>query len=209
VDFFTSLDELIERRSVLRHPFYTRWSAGELTIEELADYSGQYRHAVTALAAASARAAELADDEQTRAELEGHAAEELAHVELWDSFMAAVGGGGDDRPTPESEHCAATWAGARDRELLPTLVALYVIESSQPAIAATKRQGLAEHYAITGKGASYFELHEQRDVEHARAARELIEARLDVSDQQPLLAEAERVLDANWLLLDGVERLAA
>jgi pyrroloquinoline-quinone synthase len=209
LNFFTSLDELVDRRSVLRHPFYTRWSAGELTREELARYSGQYRHAVTALAAASARAAQLADDEQTRAQLECHAAEERAHVELWDSFVHAVGGEPGSRPTPETEHCAVAWAGDSDRGLLPTLVALYAIESSQPAIAATKRQGLAEHYAIAGDGASYFVLHEERDVEHAQAARELIERRLDGHDPQALLEEAERVLDANWILLDGVERLAA
>lgn len=209
MDFFTSLDELVERRTVLRHPFYTRWSAGELTREELAGYSGQYRHAVNALAEASARAAALADDEETRAQLEAHAAEERAHVDLWDSFVAAVGGEPGSRPTPETEHCTMTWAGDSDRGLLPTLIALYAIESSQPAIAATKRQGLAEHYAIEGEGASYFALHEERDIQHARAARQLIESRLDGVEQRSLLEEAERVLDANWILLDGVEQLAA
>ena len=39
-----------ERWDVLRHPFYKRWSAGELSAEELARYSGQYRHAVEAIA---------------------------------------------------------------------------------------------------------------------------------------------------------------
>lgn len=209
MDFFTSLDQLVDRRTVLRHPFYTRWSAGELTREELAGYSGQYRHAVTALAEASARAAALADDEQSRGQLELHAAEERAHVDLWDSFVAAVGGEPDSRATPETEHCATTWAGDGDRGLLHTLTALYVIESAQPAIAATKRRGLAEHYAIAGEGSSYFTLHEERDMQHAQAARELIESRLDGADRQSLLEEAERVLDANWILLDGVERLAA
>src|SRR6476620_8426950 len=47
-----------ERWNVLRHPFYRRWSAGELSGEELARYSGQYRHAVQAIAAVSEAAAE-------------------------------------------------------------------------------------------------------------------------------------------------------
>jgi hypothetical protein len=47
------------------------------------------------------------------------------------------------------------------------------------------------------------------DVEHAAAERALIEPRLDGADADALLAEAERVLRANWELLDGVERLNA
>ena len=39
-----------ERHDVLQHPFYTRWSAVELPGAELARYSGQYRHAVNAIA---------------------------------------------------------------------------------------------------------------------------------------------------------------
>ena len=45
------IEEARARHDVLQHPFYVRWSAGELTSEELARYSGQYRHAVTAIAA--------------------------------------------------------------------------------------------------------------------------------------------------------------
>ena len=44
------IDAAAQRWNVLDHPFYTRWSAGELTRAELAEYSAQYRHAVVALA---------------------------------------------------------------------------------------------------------------------------------------------------------------
>jgi len=49
------LDAERERYHTLRHPFYLRWSAGELTREQLAVYAGQYRHAVVALADLAAR----------------------------------------------------------------------------------------------------------------------------------------------------------
>jgi pyrroloquinoline-quinone synthase len=45
---------------VLEHPFYVAWSRGELSREELAAYSGQYAHAVAALADGFARAAAAA-----------------------------------------------------------------------------------------------------------------------------------------------------
>ena len=62
-----------ERWNVLRHPFYKRWSAGELSADDLARYSGQYRHAVEAIAELS----ESADGGPARAaELRSHAAEE-------------------------------------------------------------------------------------------------------------------------------------
>src|SRR3979411_3398751 len=55
------LDEARGAINVLEHPFYQRWTAGELSAEELSCYAGEYRHAVSALAEASSRAAEAAD----------------------------------------------------------------------------------------------------------------------------------------------------
>ena len=75
MDFFTQLETVRDRWNVLQHPFYERWSAGELTREELATYAGQYRHAVVALADASTATAAVAGEELA-AGLRAHAAEE-------------------------------------------------------------------------------------------------------------------------------------
>lgn len=206
MDFWTEIEAVRRRHDVLTHSFYERWSAGELTRDELAVYAGEYRHAVQALATASANAAAAAEPE-LRAGLEEHAREEAGHVELWDGFAAAVGGDLDREPAPETVACARDWAGA-ERPFLASLVALYAIESGQPAISETKRAGLLEHYGFEdGPGTAYFALHADLDHEHAAAARALIEPRLADADRDGLIAEAERVLEANWRLLDGVERL--
>ena len=55
MDVLARLDEARRATNVLEHPFYQRWSAGELSAGELSCYAGEYRHAVTALAEASAR----------------------------------------------------------------------------------------------------------------------------------------------------------
>ena len=90
MDVIARLDEARRARNVLEHPFYERWSAGELSEEELGVYAGEYRYAVVALAQASMRVAAAVGPEH-RAALERHAEEEVAHVALWDEFARAAG----------------------------------------------------------------------------------------------------------------------
>jgi pyrroloquinoline quinone (PQQ) biosynthesis protein C len=56
------IEESRARHNVLEHPFYLRWSAGELSREELARYAGQYRHATEALARLCSQTAETAPE---------------------------------------------------------------------------------------------------------------------------------------------------
>jgi pyrroloquinoline-quinone synthase len=203
MEFWQRVQRAGEQYSVLRHPFYVRWSQGALSLEELAHYSGQYRHAVVALADATASAARSPEAGADAPALAAHAAEEAGHIELWDEFVAAVDGDAASPATPETRACASTWAGDGSRPLLHTLMAMYAVESAQPAISATKRSGLAEHYGIDS--ASYFEVHEQRDLEHAAEVRSIIQRRRRDADEDALVSTVEAVLQANLLLLDGVE----
>ena len=201
---FDRLADAQRRCNVLEHPFYTRWSSGDLTREELSWYAGEYRHAVVALAeatAATARAAEPA----VRAQIVEHAAEEAGHIELWDAFARAVDADLEHEPAAETAECAAAWTAAGDA--LEGLVVLYAIESAQPAISRTKLDGLVEHYGLgEGPATEYFALHAERDHEHAAQSRELIEERVSEDDEDRLVAVAEAALRGNWTLLDGVER---
>lgn len=201
---FDRLADAQRRCNVLEHPFYTRWSAGELTRDELSWYAGEYRHAVVALAeatAATARAAEPAVSVQ----IDEHAAEEAEHIGLWDAFAHAVHADIEQEPAAETAECAAAWTAAGDA--LEGLVVLYAIESAQPAISRTKLEGLVDHYGLAeGPATEYFSLHAERDHEHAAQSRRLIEERLEGVDEDRLVAVAEAALRGNWTLLDGVER---
>jgi pyrroloquinoline-quinone synthase len=202
ITIWQRIEEARDRWNVLQHPFYLRWSAGELSREELASYAGQYRHATEAIARLSRQTADAAPDEERPALLR-HAAEEADHVALWDGFTEAVGGEIGAEPTPETRECVAEWTS--DGALLPSMVRLYAIESGQPAISRTKREGLAAHYGIgDGPGNEYFRLHEKADVHHAAEGRSLIEQHLADADPDALAAAAEAAFKANWRLLDGV-----
>lgn len=194
------IEQARDRWNVLEHPFYQRWSAGELTREELATYSGQYRHAVKAIATTSAYvAAELPG----QGDLAGHAREEAEHVGVWDGFVEAVGGETDAAANSETETCVAEWT--RNDGAVPALARLYAVESGQPAISQTKLEGLAAHYGIdSGEGMTYFEVHRGRDVEHAAEGRELLESMIEPEDADEVVAAAEGAFEANWKLLDGV-----
>jgi pyrroloquinoline-quinone synthase len=189
------LDDARARWNILEHPFYVRWERGELTRPELARYAAEYRHAVSALADAAQTAAPLAGD--------GHAAEERAHVDLWDEFGAALEAESRE-PQAETAACARAWGGGTDA--LEATAILYAIEAGQPDVSRTKLDGLVRHYGFGSDSPAieYFSLHAERDVEHAAEARAVLVENASAADEDRVVSAAERALAANWLLLDGV-----
>jgi pyrroloquinoline-quinone synthase len=212
MDVLARLDETRDAINVLEHPFYQRWSAGQLSAGELSCYTREYRHAVIALAEASAHAAAKAGPRH-REGLRRHAAEESSHVALWDRFAESSGAGGSAQGNEallQTRACVQAWTAGED--VLEHLAVLYAVEASQPEISRTKLDGLRSHYGYSEEGPAteYFRVHEQLDVEHARqAARLIAELMAEAQDAEEqadrMVLRAGAALQGNWLLLDGVE----
>lgn len=204
-DLISRLDALVEERSLLKHPFYRAWSAGELTREALGRYAREYFHLVRAVPELVEAVRERAP-ESMHDDLAEHRDEEAEHVDAWLRFAAALGidEAELDSHTPRSETteavagmqraCASSYdAGA---------AALYALELEIPRIAATKMEGLERFYGIGSDDAlDYFRLHAEADVRHAATWRHQLAA--SEAPEAELTAAAEQSLDAQNLLLDG------
>jgi pyrroloquinoline quinone (PQQ) biosynthesis protein C len=195
VELIERLDAARERWNLLEHPFYKRWSCGELRRDELAHYAGEYRHAVVALAETAAKTGNAE-----------HATEEAEHVFLWDEFAAAFHADTTRDPSAETAECVVAWTAPGDA--LEAAAVMYAIEAGQPAVSQAKLDGLVEHYGVAGHepGAKYFALHSELDHEHAAESRRVLEAEVTQADVERLVEKAEAALRGNWTLLDGVDR---
>ena len=186
------IDEARARWNVLDHPFYLRWERGDLSRDDLAFYAGEYRHAVVALADAAA----VGGDAE-------HAAEEAAAHSAVGRLRRSTGRTARSRAEHRDPRVRRRLASAR---LLAARAVLYAVESGQPDISRTKLTGLVDHYGFTAgsKSTGYFELHSDRDHEHAAASAEVL-SKAAPEDADRLVAAAEAALEGNWRLLDGVE----
>jgi pyrroloquinoline quinone (PQQ) biosynthesis protein C len=194
MDLIERLDAARERWNLLEHPFYRRWSCGELRKDELAHYAGEYRHAVVALA-----------ETATKSGSAEHAQEEAEHVALWDEFAATFDADTAREPAAETAECVSAWTAPTDR--LEAHAVMYAIEAGQPAVSQAKLDGLAEHYGVAQSepGAAYFALHAELDHEHAAESRRVLAQEASPADAERLVDVAESALKGNWTLLDGVE----
>lgn len=197
MDLFERIDAARARWNLLEHPFYRRWSCGDLTRDDLAYYAGEYRHATVALAEVAARAAELDGP--------AHAREEAEHIDLWDDFARAFEADTRRSPSAETAKCVSAWTAPEDP--VGALAVLYAVEAGQPDVSQAKLDGLADHYGVDGDdpGAAYFALHAELDHEHAARSRELLAEHAKPEDEELLVGLAEDALRGNWALLDGVE----
>ncbi|MFQ5497102.1 MAG: TenA family transcriptional regulator [Nitrosopumilus sp.] len=198
------IDEMIEERSLLKHPFYQTWSDGKLTKEALAGYSKEYFQLVKAVPEFMAPIIEKAPNSVVD-ELVENQQEESDHIKPWIAFAGELG---------VSEEELMSYNGTEKTRKavsdLTTLMdtfeggatAMYAFEKEIPKISQTKLDGLAEFYGMTNHEATeYFKLHTEADIRHAASWRNILEK--SSTDSNKLIEIAEKSLTAQNLLLDS------
>ena len=198
------IDEMIEERSLLKHPFYQMWSDGKLTQESLAGYSKEYFQLVKAVPSFMTPIIEKSPDAIV-SELIENQQEESDHIKSWITFAGELGISENDLVSYSGTD--KTCKAVSDlNELMNTFdggaCAMYAFEKEIPKISQTKLDGLAEFYKITSNnGTEYFKLHTEADIRHAASWRNIVEK--SSVDSNNLIEIADKSISAQNLLLDS------
>ena len=209
------IDEIIQGRSLLKHPFYQAWTKGTLPLDSLKGYAAQYYHFEKSYPRFISGLHHRCDDAEVRQLLlnnlwdEEHGDEN--HVELWLRFCDALGLDREEvksgEPSEAIIELIQTFESLTSEATLSAgAVALYAFESQVPDVAREKVRGLREFYGMAGDDqVSFFNVHEALDMEHASAERKMIGVlAADEADQSSAVHAADEATAALWGFLDGV-----
>ncbi len=198
------IDEMIEERSLLKHPFYQMWSDGKLTLDSLSGYSKEYFQLIKAVPSFMTPIIEKAPN-SVISELIDNQQEESIHINSWIKFAGELG---------VSEYELIHYEGLEKTrksilelsELMNTYeggaCAMYAFEKEIPKISQTKLDGLAEFYGISNEEATeYFKLHTEADIRHAASWKNILEK--TSTDSNNLIRIADKSISAQNLLLDS------
>ena len=204
MNIIKKIDEMIEERSLLKHPFYQMWSDGKLTQESLAGYSKEYFQLVKAVPLFMTPIIEKAQDSVV-SELISNQQEESDHIKPWINFAGELGIS-EDELVSYSGTSKTRKAVSDLNELMNTYeggaCAMYAFEKEIPKISQTKLDGLKEFYGLTNDEATeYFKLHTEADIRHAASWRNILET--SSTDQSNLIEIADKSITAQNLLLDS------
>ena len=204
MNIIKKIDDMIEGRSLLKHPFYQMWSDGKLTQESLAGYSKEYFQLVKAVPLFMTPIIEKAQDTVV-SELISNQQEESDHIKPWINFAGELGISEDElvsySGTPKTRKAVSDL-----NELMNTYeggaCAMYAFEKEIPKISQTKLDGLKEFYGLTNDEATeYFKLHTEADIRHSASWRHILET--SSTDQSNLIEIADKSISAQNLLLDS------
>ena len=163
--WWREIEEILEQKSLLKHPFYQAWTMGTLTREDLAVYAQQYYQQESRfpryVSAVHSNCPELKVRQVLLDNLTHEEAGPENHPELWLRFAESVGASRasvkNAEMLPQTKACVEAFTDlTKDENYAIGLAALYAYEAQQPAVAATKIDGLKKNYGLATKDATGF-----------------------------------------------------
>ena len=203
-ELIKKIDQIIEDKSLLNHPFYEMWSEGKLEFQSLVGYSKEYYQLAKQVPKFMEPIVDMAPSD-ARSELISNMNEETEHIRLWENFAFSMGITKDDltsyqglKKTNEAVNNLASLMESYDEGAC----AMYAFEKEIPKISKTKMEGLKNFYGLDSKDATeYFEEHMSADIRHAASWKKIINSSSKNHDK--LLKIAKKSVDAQNLLLDS------
>jgi pyrroloquinoline-quinone synthase len=215
MDLLDRLDQMIDERHLLKHPFYTRWNEGTLPLEALQEYARQYYAFEAAFPRLLSAIHSRTDSAEVRLQLldnlwdEEHGRDN--HAELWLRFAEGIGVERDDvRNAPRNEATQALvdlyTDLSRTAPVPAAVAALYAYERQVPQVAGSKIDGLQRHYGVDDpRTTAFFAVHGVLDIEHSDAERQMLEKLTAEADPAPVEDATRRALEAWWNFLSAVD----
>ena len=198
------IDQIIEERSLLKHPFYEMWSDGKLEFDSLAGYSKEYFQLVKYVPKFMEPLVNSAPDNM-KDELIFNMNEEIEHIELWKKFAQSMQISNQelsDYHGLKKTNDAVSNLSSLMNSFSLGACAMYAFEKEIPKISEIKLQGLKEFYGLDSKNATeYFEEHMEADIRHAASWRKIIEESNE--DEGKMIQTATKSVSAQNLLLDS------
>ncbi len=218
ITFIDKIDAKIEKKHLLKHPFYQAWNSGALPKETIKEYSAQYFKHVSSFPRYLSAIHSNCDNIRIRQILLENLVEEEKgdenHPELWMRFAEGLGNSRDKIKTTismkETDDLVKTFTNlSKSTQYHIGLAALYCYESMQPEISETKKEGLKKFYGIRDENAlKFFTVHIHADKWHRKVVRSLLEELNNSKEKhKEILKSVDIALDALNNFLTGMERV--
>ncbi len=209
-ELFAEIEGAIAEKHMLNHPFYKVWSMGKLTREELVEYLKQYFYIESIFPRLmSALHSNTPDAEMRQVMLKNLNDEELGkenHVaqflDLCKAFDLSESDIKSQIPHTETVHLIEMLKKATgSKDIREGIAAMIVYKQQVSDVAATKLDGLMEHYGVTSKkDLEFYKTH----AEVNRSYHKLLDNYIDSDDQPVVIAAVKQIRDSFWEFLDGV-----
>ncbi len=207
------LKNLIQEKSILKHPFYKAWMAGLLSQDDLRRYACQYYHHVRAFPTYVAGIIANTDNPRLRTILLENLNDEESstptHLDLWVDFGQSLGLSRSEMESsevyPETRKFVDTFKHLTRNSPSPVgASALYAYESQIPAVAHEKIEGLKKYDFGSNLNVTFFAVHQEADVKHTADLEKVVATAADSGEESKTTVAVHQVLNGWWGLLDGV-----
>jgi pyrroloquinoline-quinone synthase len=211
-----TIDQMIDERHLLKHPFYTKWAAGTLPVEALQEYARQYYAFESAMPRFLSALHTRTESREVRQQIldnlwdEEHGKDN--HAELWLRFAEGIGVSRESVQTATPNEATQELVSfyrvvTLEEPVAAGVAALYAYERQVPQVAGSKIDGLERHYGVTdARPLAFFKVHGVLDIEHSGAEREMLGKLAEDTDEASIEGATSRALDAWWSFLSAVDQ---